>query len=190
MQTVPGEAFLQRAADVGIGFDSRYPDSGSLSILPPCDHARFWVLPTDLATLPHFITSLLHGLDEWSSGCLWPRCGIWRADNDDERDALLPSLGIPDNLAGAVRFANDEEDAVITILNAFLAFGWCGTDDLYFIPDHGRQLMHTDHHDVIHVECASEERVMKLVARMTEAGYKLPTELPDATFRRPAWMPS
>ena len=76
------------------------------------------------------------------------------------------------------------------MLFAYLAFGWCVDDDLFFVPDHGRQLLQTDHHDVIHVECASEDRVRRLVAHMDEAGYELPEEPPDETFRRPAWMGS
>ena len=33
------------------------------------------------------------------------------------------------------------------MLFAYLAFGWCVDDDLFFVPDHGRQLLHADHHD-------------------------------------------
>ena len=62
-------------------------------------------------------------------------------------------------------------------------------DDLFFIPDHGRQLLQTDHHDVIHVRCADEARVLELVKHMEQEGYALPTEPPDATFIWQAWMP-
>lgn len=152
-------------------------------------------MPSDPSAWPHFAASLLDGLDEWDSGFLWPRSdGRWpdpaqsQSYNEGVRDVLLRGAGIPGGWGGAVRFGRDEEEALVAVLYAFLAFGWCVDDDLFFVPDHGRQLLHTDHHDVIHVECASEERVQRLVAHMVEAGYELPTELPDWTFKRPAWM--
>lgn len=77
---------------------------------------------------------------------------------------------------------------IIAVLYAFLAFGWCVDDDLFFVPDHGQQLLQTDHHDVIHVEWASEERVQRLVAHMADAGYELPRDVPDWTFKCPEWM--
>jgi hypothetical protein len=194
METVSGEDFLGWAAGVGIGFDPRYPECRCLSLLPPREHARFWVLPPDPAAWPYFAASLLHGLDEWDSGLLWPRSGRWpdpvqsQSYNEGVRDVLLRGAGIPGGWAGAVRFGHDEEDALVAVLYAYLAFGWCVADDLFFVPDHGRQLLQTDHHDVIHVQCASEERVQGLVGHMAEAGYELPREPPDGTFKRPAWM--
>jgi hypothetical protein len=79
---------------------------------------------------------------------------------------------------------------LVAVLYAYLAFGWCEDDDVFFIPEHGQQLLKTDHHDVIHVECASEARILNLVAHMAEAGYELPCEPPDWTFKRPAWLVS
>jgi hypothetical protein len=102
----------------------------------------------------------------------------------------LRGAGIPGGWEGAVRFTREEDDALVAVLYAALAFGWCVDDDLFFVPDHGRQLLQTDHHDVIHVECSSEERVQRLVAEMAEVGYQLPRELPGWTFERPAWMDS
>jgi hypothetical protein len=194
METVPGEDFLRWAAGVGIGFDPRYPESRCLSLLPPCEQARFWVLPSDPATWPHFIASLLDALDEWASGFLWPRSGTWpqpaqsQSSNESVRDVLLRGAGIPSGWAGAVRFHREDEHPLVAVLYAFLAFGWCADDDLFFIPDHGRQLLQTDHHDVIHVECLSEERVQRLIAEVAEAGYQLPREPPDWTIKPPAWM--
>jgi hypothetical protein len=61
--------------------------------------------------------------------------------------------------------------------------------DLYFVPDHGRQIAWAGHHDTIHAQCADEGRILELVRHMDGAGYALPTEPPDATFKWPAWMP-
>jgi hypothetical protein len=193
MEAVRGEEFLQWASEVAIGFD---PESGCLHLLPLRKHARFWVLPSDPATWPHFVVSLLDALDEWASGFLWPRYGRWpvsaRSQSYDQvvRDVLLRGAGIPGGWEGAVRFTREEDDALVAVLYAALAFGCCVYDDLFFVPDHGRQLLQTDHHDVIHVRCSSEDRVQRLVAEMAKAGYQLPREPPDGTFKIPAWMDS
>lgn len=194
MQPVSRVEFLRSVADRGIGVDPRYPDSDCLTILPPTDHRRFWVVPGDPAGWPYFVASLLGGLDEWATGLLWPRSGHWpkseqsQSYNAGVRDIILRGAGIPDGWAGAIQFDCDEEDALVAVLFAFVAFGWCGDDDVFFIPDHARQMLQTDHHDVIHAECRSEERVLQLVAHMAEKGYDLPAEPPDWTFKRPAWM--
>src|SRR5262249_12825198 len=135
-------------------------------------------------------------LDKWDYGLLWPRSGSWpdpahsRSYDESVRDLLLRGVGFPVGWAGGMRFKSNEKDALVAVLYAALAFGWCVDDDLFFVPDHGRQLLQTDHHGVVHVDCASEERVHSLVDHMARAGYELPSELPDRTFRRPAWMGS
>jgi hypothetical protein len=194
MQEVSGEEFQRWAAGYGIGVDPGYPDSGCLRLLPPTDHARFWVVPADPATWTHFAGSLLEGLDEWETAVMWPRSGSWpRAGlspsyNEGVRDVILRGAGIPNGWLGAARFGRDEVDAIVAVLFATMAFGWCVDDDLFLVPDHARQLVQTDHHDVIRAECRSEERVRALVAHMMAEGCELPAELPDWTFKRPAWM--
>src|SRR5438093_513716 len=107
MKPVPADEFLKWAADGGVGFDPRYPNSGSLGFLPPSDCTRFWVLPGDPATWPHFAASLLKGMDSWTSGYLWPRAGCWPTAakssrrNDRIRDVVLRGAGIPDGWEGA-----------------------------------------------------------------------------------------
>jgi hypothetical protein len=193
-EAVTSDSFLAWAAGVGVGFDPRYPDGHCLGLLPPRESARFWVLPGDGHTWPHFTGSILKGLDSWQTGYLWPRLGRWpaadasRSYSERVRDVVLRGAGIPDGWEGAVRYSRDERAAVIAVLLACLAFGWCSDDDLYFVPDHGKHVVQTDHHDVIHVDCADEGRVLELVKHLEGAGYPLPTEPPDATFRWPHWM--
>lgn len=193
MEAVPSETFLRWAAGAGIGVDLRHPGSRCLSLLPATEHARFWALPADPAAWPHFAASLLGGLDEWASGYLWSRSGDWpepsgsQSYNEGVRDVVLRGAGIPGGWAGALGLARTEEHTLVAVLYVYLAFGWCTDDDLFFVPDHGRQLLQTDHHDVVHVQCATEERVLELVAHMAGEGYELPAELPDGTFKRPAW---
>lgn len=188
MEAISESGFLACVADLNIGFHPRYPDH--LTLLPPAEHARFWVLPGDPATWPHFVSALLDGLDSWSAGYLWPRTGRWPATtecltrNERIRQVTLRGAGIPDGWTGAVRFDRAEVDAAV----AFLTYGWHSPDDVWFVPDHGRQVVQTDHHDVIHAQCRDEGRMLSLVEHMAGAGYALPTEPPDATFKWPAWM--
>jgi hypothetical protein len=194
MEAIRNEEFLTWAARAGIGFDPSYPEASCLRFLPPCDFSRFWTLPDDPRTWPHFAGSLLEGLDCWSAGFLWPRSGQWpvaehsSSYNEGVRDVVLRGAGIFDGWSGAIRFEHAEEDQILAVMFVFLAFGWCVDDDLYFIPDHGRQIVQTDHHDVVHVECLEENRIQEFVEHMAGAGYELPTELPDQTFIWPYWM--
>lgn len=187
MEGVSADKFLSWAAGVGIGFDPRYPNSGCLSLLPPTGHARFWVLPNDPTTHPHFAAALVQGLDDWKTGYLWPRAGRWIPPGGSQ-PITLRGVGVPFGSAAAVRFDRTAESELVAILCAYLAFGGCTDDDLFFVPDHGRQLLQTDHHDVVHVKCRTKWRVLKLVKQMSRAGYELPAELPDWTFKRPAWL--
>jgi hypothetical protein len=162
----------------------------------PKDHARFWELPRDPATWTHIADSILEGLDPWAWGHLWPKSQRWpeatnsTADFSRVSDVMLRGAGIPDGWAGAVRYDRGETDKLLTVLFVYLAFGWHTFQDLYFIPDHGMQIVVTSHHDVIHVLCQTEERIRDFVGHMQKVGYELPTELPDETFLRPSWMES
>ena len=176
MKPVSSDDFLKWAALVGITNDPVYPDSGVLRLLPVGEHSRFWVNPSDPVQWPHFVDSILSDLG--SEGRL----------NESIQRIMLQGAGIQPVWSGAIRVSSDELDAVVTVCFAYLSFGWCVHDDLLILPDHCQQLVRTDHHGVIHVECRSEERVRTLVAGMAADGYDLPKDPPDWTFRRPAWM--
>jgi hypothetical protein len=62
------------------------------------------------------------------------------------------------------------------------------TKDFYVMPSNGNCLIQLSHHAVVHISCATAEQMDKVVAAMSAAKYELPTDLPDATFKRPSWM--
>jgi hypothetical protein len=68
-------------------------------------------------------------------------------------------------------------------------FGWSVAEDLYVVPDHGRYILQTDHHDVIHVSFHDARHVQHWVSEMARRGFDLSEDLPDSTFKRPSWMP-
>jgi hypothetical protein len=194
-EAVSADEFLLWAAEAGIGFDPRYSGTDCLSLLPPRESSRFWELPDHPYSIPHLVEAVLDGLDRWEAGYLWPRIGRWPtwADpglpNERVRDVIWRGLGMPGGWAGAARVSRDERPTVVAALFASLAIGGDSCSDLYFVPDHRRQIVWAGHHDAIHVECADEARILELVRHMDGAGYALPTEPPDATFKWPAWMP-
>jgi hypothetical protein len=192
---VSADDFLAWAAGVGIGFNSGYPGADCLCLLPPRESSRFWVLPDHPYSIPHLVETLFGGLDRWEAGYLWPRTGRWPTwanpglPSERVRDVVWRSLGLPAGWAGAARACRDEWATVVAVLFASLALGGDSCSDLYFVPDHGRQIVWAGHHDAIHADCADEVRILELVRHMEAAGFTLPTEPPDATFKWPAWMP-
>jgi hypothetical protein len=184
-EAVSADDFLSWAAGVGIGFDPRYPGAHCLVLLPPGESSRFWEVPEQPYPIPHFVETALDGLDRWEVGYLWPRSGHWPTWNDPGlpnervRDVVWRGLGMAGRWAGAARIGRDELPVVVAALFASLALGGDLSSDLYFVPDHGRQIVWAGHHDVLHVECADEARIQELVRHMEGAGYVLPTESPD-----------
>jgi hypothetical protein len=194
-QAVSADDFLAWAARVSIGFDPRYPGTDCLSLLPPRGSSRFWELPDHPYSIPYVVEAILDGLDQWEAGYLWPRAGRWPAwvdpglPNERVRDVVWRGLGMPASWAGAALVGREERPLVVAALFASLALGGDSCSDLYFVPHTGRQIVWAGHHDAIHVECADETRALEVVRHMERKGFALPTEPPDATFRRPAWMP-
>jgi hypothetical protein len=48
--------------------------------------------------------------------------------------------------------------------------------------------MQTDHHDVIHASFRNGANLGRYVDDMARAGFPLPTDVPDQTFKTPNWM--
>jgi hypothetical protein len=191
---VPADEFLVWAASVGVGFDPRYPHSDWLVLLAPDSHSRFWEMPEYPYAIPDFLETAVNALDPWEIGYLWPRDARWCTAtdclaNEAVRDVIWRGAGMPLGLDCAARVGRDERSEVVAVLFAALALGGDGCSDVFFVPDHARQIVYSGHHDVLHVDCVDEARMLEFVRDMRSAGIDLPTEPPDATFKRPSWMP-
>jgi hypothetical protein len=197
MRTLAESEFLRWCAGRGISPDPRYPQSAVLSFLNGSGDARFWCVPADPRRRPYFLTSLLELMGDWTSCFAWRHSGSWpdidRIDpqraNDVVEHLILKGLGLPVGAADIVEFPRTESGILLTLLFSTTIFGWSVAEDLYVVPDHANCILQTDHHDVIHVEFRDAEDVAPWVAGMAERGFPLPDELPDETFKRPAWMP-
>ena len=194
MDLVTADQFLSWLNTTSIAFDGRYEEPRCLVYFPYRTFHRFWEVPPQASNVPHFVSTLLDGMDAWGSCHVWPRGGLWPSAHRHEqvgdrvRRLILSAAGIPEGFSGAVRFDAADLDRLVTVAFAYLSFGWNVRDDLFIIPDHARQLLHADHHDVIHVEFADEPGVAPFVHHMQQKGFPLPEDPPDPTFKTPDWM--
>lgn len=194
MKQVSKAEFLRWAAGKGMRLDPKYPDSAVLGYVAG-GKARFWVVPEEAEQRPYLLMSLLELMGEWERCYVWRHLGRWpdasrmeERINDRVEATILEGLGIPMGTADVVVFGREELDALVTLLFSTTIFGWSVGEDLYVVPDHGRQILQTDHHGVVHVTFRYPEEVKVWERELAARGFALPKELPDATFKRPGWM--
>jgi hypothetical protein len=197
MKTLTTEKFLAWAATKGLVLDPRYPHSAVLSFRRDERLARFWNVPANPTPRPYFALSFLELMGDWSVCHVWRHLGGWSAPapqfdsrkiNHLVETRILGGLGMPLGSSSVVTFDRSELPSLVTLLFSTTLFGWSTWEDLYVVPDHARQLLQTDHHNVFHIEFRNDSDVEPWVAGMRERGFALPEELPDATFKRPSWM--
>ena len=196
MKTHRDEDFLAWAERAGFHIDPRYPHSAVLAFNPDPEHDRFWLVPDAPERRPYFIASLLECMGDWHACYVWRHMGSWPRSaepsriNDVVEFRILEGLGLPIGTNAVVEFSRDEYDKLLTLLFSTTIFGWTVSEDLYVVPNHGRYLLQTDHHGVIHVSFRSEEDMNRCVTEMERREFPLPDEIPDPTFKQPRWMDS
>ena len=196
MRTLTEEAFLSWAADKGLGLDPKYPDAAVLDFLSGSD-SRFWMVPAEPERRPYLIASLLELMGDWQLCHSWRHLGSWPDPNtvnvtrinDVVECRILQGLGLPLGTADIALIDRAEISGLIALLFSTTVFGWSVGEDLYVVPDHARYILQTDHHGVIHVSFRSGTDVAHWVSQMADRGFDLPQDVPDATFKRPSWMP-
>jgi hypothetical protein len=112
-----------------------------------------------------------------------------RRVNDVVELHILQGLGLPLGTADVVIFDRVDLPTLIILLFSTTVFGWSVEEDVYVVPDHGRHVLQTDHHEVIHVSFRDAGEIGHWVSQMAQQGFDLPEDVPDATFKRPSWMP-
>jgi hypothetical protein len=194
MDLIPTDQFMLWAAERHIGPDEQYNPPRCLVYRPYRDVGRFWVRPRSTDGVRHFVGHLLDGLEPWDECRVWRRGGWWvgrpypRSRLDEVRHAVFYGPDVPDGLRGALGYSRTRRAHLVERLVDGIAVAWSSNDDLFVIPHHGRMLLYVDHHDVVHVEFSEERYVDDFIEHMAQDGYRLPTELPDQTFRHPSWM--
>src|SRR4051812_1169574 len=196
MQTIAEEEFLRWAAGHGLRLDARYPHSAVLHFVGDSE-SRFWLVPPEPERRPYLLASVLELMDHWHACYVWRHLGRWpdpnsvdvRRTNDVVECRILEGLGVPRGTAEVLNFERDELPALLSLLFSTTVFGWSVAQDLYVVPDHGRHILQTDHHEVIHVSFRDAGDVQHWISEMAKRGFKLPEDVPDSTFKRPSWMP-
>jgi hypothetical protein len=195
MKTVTEDEFLQWASTKGLGIDPKYLQFAVLDFRASSE-SRFWDVPRRPERRPYFLASLIDLMGDWQTCYVWRHLGSWpdlkhidpRRINDAVEPLILNGLGLPLGTGAVVQFSRDEREALVTLLFSTTVFGWSVGEDLYVVPDHARQILQTDHHEVVHASFAVPSDLERWVSKMSEEGFDLPHEPPDATFNRPAWM--
>jgi hypothetical protein len=196
MKTHEESDFLAWARTHGMGLDRRWPDAAVLKFSPDQGLARFWAVPEKPERRSHFISAILDLTGEPGSVFAWRHQGSWPATalparpNDLVEHQILRGLGMPLGTSAIIEFEQSERAALVTLLFATTVFGWSTGQDLYVVPHHARQIMKVSHHGVVHVDFREAADMERMVAGMEDAGYHLPEEPPDPTFKRPGWMKS
>jgi hypothetical protein len=108
--------------------------------------------------------------------------------NDIVECRILKGLGLPLGTADVIEFGREELDKLVTLMFSTTIFGWSVGEDLYVVPNQGRVLLQTDHHNVIHAVFKDPGDVQHWVETMESEGFPLPERVPDSTFRIPSWM--
>jgi len=194
MKSISEAQFLEWATAKGLHLDPQYPHSAVLTFADARKEARFWEVPSDANGRPHFVESLLKLLGDWQVCYAWRHLGSWPLNVDPLRinevveHNILKGLGLPLGTADVVEFSREEIDKLATLMFSTTIFGCSVYEDLYVVPDHAQGLLQTDHHDVIHVLCRDPGDIRRWIEGMEQAGYPLPEDLPDSTFKRPSWM--
>src|SRR5262245_57822161 len=194
MRTQREDEFLGWAERSGFQIDPRYPHSAILTFRPDLQLDRFWEVPIEPERRPYFIASLLACMGDWQACYVWRHLGSWPRSVDPERIndvvelLILDGLGLPLGTNAVVEFSRAEHDRLVTLLFNTTIFGRSVGDDLYVVPDHGRHVLQTDHHGVIHVSFRTEDSLNLCVDEMARRGFPLPGEVPDFTFKQPDWM--
>jgi len=136
---------------------------------------------------------MLLSLPPWRSIILVRQGGSW---NDTKNNARIPAvqhrltagLGLAKAGGAPVFFTRSELPLIVAVLFVQQSFGMCMWDDTYAIPDHGKQLLKTSHHEVIWTYLRPGSSATTFVRRLAAKEFTLPKEVPDGTFTKPEWM--
>lgn len=194
MKRIEEKKFMKMVKQIGVTVDSRYPKSAELAFEEDSGISRFWRISEEARRIPYFVDTILAAFDPWESMYVWKHMGSWFRSikgeklNDDVQAVIYQGIGITENNADMLKFTRNELAELVTLTFNQLVFGWHVGDDLYIIPDHGHQMVKTDHHDVVHVSFRDQASMRKYIHAMQDHRFELPKDLPDGTFKRPDWM--
>jgi hypothetical protein len=159
MDQIATDEFVRRVGARGVSYDGRrHLNVGTRSLV------RFWSAPTASRALAKFAAHVLAGFDPWSDFYLWPAGGVWHSDP--------PVARVPAGYDGAIAFSAGQRRQLVSAVYAAARSANSVEEDVYLVPDHGRQMAFWSHHDLVHVSFADLARVAQFEVHMATAGYE------------------
>jgi hypothetical protein len=198
MEIISRDAFLQWATQHGIGPDPRFSASQTSQYLMFTSgerESRFWEYPKEAGDVPHFVEALIAAVGSATRYWVYPPRGHWETDPQTESwpqgrawRVLLQGLGLPPATVGAVGVVAAERATLLAMLFLQVTLGPAVYVDSVLIPDDGSAVLFFEHHHVVHAEFRDHVQLHAAIDSLATAGYLLPSELPDATFKPVEWM--
>jgi hypothetical protein len=195
MRSLSPDAFLQWAGDRGIGRDAQFPDSEHLVFTGLSGDSRYWEYPQEASIIPLFIDTLLIAVGRRQRFWLYPGHGYWSLGGPSESwpqtqiwKASIHGLGVPMGLVGAVGIDAAQGDVLEALLFLQVTLGPSVYVDMIAIPEDGHFVLYFEHHKVVHVSFRDRVRLQTSVGVLAGAGFPLPAEAPDGTFKQEPWM--
>ena len=155
-----------------------WKNTSQQDLIKTFDFKHSWAVPTENtgSAIPFFISRILETLDPWESCSLWKANGYWGLYINETSlphhkvwARILQKLGIPSYFKGAVIFNRNELTDLLSVSFVQIAFAWSVADDLYLIPDHGQQIIKTDHHGFVEVSFLDKNRLEKFTAELAKS---------------------
>lgn len=193
MQLLSNDDFTALGAQLGFGRPAEYPHSEHWTYLErDLDLSRYWSYP-DVFDAPTFVRALLNVGGAADTYWIRPNEGQWfelfRAGGGWSLawDTLVAGLGVPSGHVGAIglAFKDPRLEALITLQ---VIMGSSLFSNALVLPSHGQHLWFFDHHDVVFGEFRSLTTLNRHVDNLAAAGYPLPKEPPDDTFKPVPWQ--
>jgi hypothetical protein len=194
MDIVSTGDFLNWARGHGLVIDPAYAETWprNLKFSQPQSQSRYWCIPHDERRVSWFLETIIRKLETWEHLYMWPKSESLFYELHGEDDPVVryitSTLKPLWDFRGALKCGRDDREALIALVFCIACYGWSWPTDVFLVPESGNALVMIEHHDVVRVEFACEERCATYVRLLKDEGIDLPAGPPDSTFKPAPWM--
>lgn len=190
---MPDHKFLAWAATASIGVEPRYAAHWprNLSFQLSTADRRFWTLPENPGGKEALLDSMLGALEPRAEIYLWQKepGGLEELKPDSVLIRhVLAEVGPAFSSDDALVFRSPERDRLLGLLLCAAIYGWSWPHDMYVVSDQRDAILMLDHHECVWAEFPNAERRERFIERMHAAGFELPRDYPDSTFKPQGWI--
>jgi hypothetical protein len=197
MKTVSSDDFVRWAATRQLRYEKKHAGSDEFLFTDAERESRYWLYPEQASEVPHFVNAIIKALGPKEHYWVYPNRGYWslgqEAESWPQYQAWLPiirGIGIPEGFVGALCFETTDISKLSALLFLLITLGPSVHIDTFLVPEDGNTILYFSHHDVVHIEFRNDYHLKKTTGTLETAGYPLPTEPPDETFKPVPWMVS